>query len=383
MRATLSTALGVLTLLFVAYDVYATILDARARAGPISETLNRGVWGVARRLAFRLMRARRHHVLNLIGPLLMPALIVVYLILLVCGFALIYFPHMPTDFNVTEGMPVSKWLDSLYFSGVTLTTAGYGDITPRATAMRMVAVIEACAGFALISLSVTYLITVYRALERKRAVALSFYHQAEEGADVGGFIVHHHVDGCFYGLESALRTATHDIQELLESHVEHPIIHYFHTVEVYKSLPRVLFLTLESSAVIQSCLDAESYPQTCRHPTVRTLGVSARHVLRELVSSLGIKPRKRNNHTDGFEESRRWEKRFKATLRRLRDAGIATNPDERAGWEEYRAHRDEWESSLYRFARHLGYDWDEVTGDRDLEYAADEALEMPNTETRG
>jgi hypothetical protein len=48
-----------------------------------------------------------------------------------------------------------------------------------------------------------------------------------------------------------------------------------------------------------------------------------------------------------------------------------------AGWEEYRANREEWEEPLLRYARHLGYDWDEITGDRDLQYAADEEKKQP------
>jgi len=52
----LYTALGGALLLVVAYDVYATILDARARAGPVSETLNRVAWGTVRRLAFTFTR---------------------------------------------------------------------------------------------------------------------------------------------------------------------------------------------------------------------------------------------------------------------------------------------------------------------------------------
>ena len=47
------------------------------------------------------------------------------------------------------------------------------------------------------------------------------------------------------------------------------------------------------------------------------------------------------------------------------------------GWEEYRARREEWESKLHRFSVYLGYDWDEITGDRDLRYAADEEMEEP------
>jgi hypothetical protein len=53
------------------------------------------------------------------------------------------------------------------------------------------------------------------------------------------------------------------------------------------------------------------------------------------------------------------------------------------GWEEYRTQREEWESKLRRLALHLGYDWDEVTGDRDLEYAADEEKEEPAEEVDG
>ena len=64
-------------------------------------------------------------------------------------------------------------------------------------------------------------------------------------------------------------------------------------------------------------------------------------------------------------------------MKRLEDSGIKTRRDAHAGLEEYRAQREDWESTLYRFARHLGYDWDEVTGDRNLRYAADEEMEKP------
>ena len=380
------TALGIMLLLLVAYDVYATILHARARGGPISETLNRAVWRIACRIAFRLTRQRRHRFLNAIGPLLLPSLIVVFILLLIVGFALIYYMQMPASFNLDgEGHATSGWFESLYFSGVTLTTVGYGDITPRTFEMRVVALIEGASGFALISLAVTYLISVYHALEKKRAVALSFYHQAEEGADVAGFIAHHFVEGRFYGLEGALRIATRDLQALLESHIEHPIIHYFHPVEVHKSMPRMLFLELETCAVIHSCLDEESYPQVIRHPEVRTLEASSRHVLGELVASLKLeRGRHRGEVTPfdetPFDEAQRWDERYRQTLRQLQSAGIRTRPDTEAGREIYRARREEWEVRLHRFASYLGYDWDEITGDRDLRYAADEQMEEPEKE---
>ncbi len=380
MRTALFTALGAVLVLLVAYDVYATILHARARSGPISEVLNRVVWRAGRALAFRFSRARRHRILNTIGPLLMPSLIVLFITFLITGFALIYYPRMPAAFAVGPEAAGSPLTESLYFSGVTLTTVGYGDIAPRTQQMRLLALVESASGFALISLAVTYLITVYNALERKRAIALSFYHQAEEGANVAGFIAHHFVAGRFYGLEAALRTAARDLQGLLEAHVEHPVIHYFHPVEIYKSLPRVLFLTLETCAVIHSSLDREEYVEICNHPEVRTLDASARHVLGDLVTSLGLERRTKRRDESPFEEARRWKHRFEQTLRWLKAAGIKTRADVEAGWEDYRARREEWESQLHLLASYLGYEWDEVTGDRDLQYAADEEMERPHDE---
>ncbi|HYO64073.1 MAG TPA: potassium channel family protein [Pyrinomonadaceae bacterium] len=371
------TALGILVIALVAYDVYATILHARGRGGPVSESLSRGVWHAARFFAARLPRPRRHRALNLVGPLLMPGLIAVYLALLAVGFALVYYPRMPAQFVVATESDGGSWLLSLYFSGITLTTVGYGDIMPRTTAMRLTALSEGASGFALISLAVTYLITVYGALERKRAVALSFYHQADEGANVAGFIAHHFVGGRFLGLETTLRTATRDIQGLLESHVEHPVIHYFHPVEIHKSMPRMVFIILETCAVIHSCLDEDEYPDTTRHPEVRALEASARHVLGELVNSLQIERRPGAPRETPDEEMGRWSRRYRRTLRQLKRAGLHTRRDEAEGFEVYRASRAEWDSRLKIFADFLGYDWDEITGDRDLRHAADEEMEIP------
>jgi hypothetical protein len=370
----LFTAAGLLLLLFVAYDVYATILDASGRAGPLSQILNRLAWSASRSVAFGFSRGRRHRLLNLVGPLLMPALIVLYLFILIAGFALIYFPRMPADFTVEPAAASADWIESLYFSGSTLITVGYGDITPRLLFVRFVALVEGASGFALISLAVTYLITVYSALERKRVIALSFYHQAEEGADVAGFISHHFVTGRFHGFEAVLRMAARDINELQESHAEHPVIHYFHPVAVHKSMPRVFFLVLETCAVINACLDPEEYPETCGHPELRTLEASGQHVLGQLSSALNLGDERLRPREDAAEVSRRLRRRYLQTLRQLTTAGIKTRRDRAEGWEIYRARREQWETKLHGFARYLGYDWDEVTGDSDLRYAADDEI---------
>jgi hypothetical protein len=380
MQTFVFTTAGVVLLLLIVYDVYATVLHASARYGPVGEGLNRAVWRLGCMVAFRLTRARRHKVLNLVGPLLMPLLVVVYILLLTIAFTFIYYPHLPADFTLAQTKVETGWIDSIYFSGCTLTTLGYGDIVPRTMLLRFAALFEAASGFALISLAITYLLTVYTALERKRAIALSLYHQAGEGADAAGFIAHHFVDGRFYGLRDALKTSTRDIQGMLESHVEHPVIHYFHPQEVYKSLPRILFILLETCAVIRTSLDAEENADLRNYPEVRTLESSVRHVLEQLYTSLELErrmTRRKLLSDEAVEDERRWLNRFRQTLERLNQAGIKTRDDVESAWEEYRAQREEWESKLQRLSIYLGFDWEEVTGDLDLETASDEGREEP------
>jgi hypothetical protein len=384
METAIFTTAGVALLILVAYDVYATVLHSSARYGPVGEGLNRAVWRVSRKAAFGLGRRRRHRVLNAVGPALMPLLIVTYIALLTLAFALVYVPHVPDNFIISGPKGDPAWLNALYFSGCTLTTLGYGDIVPSTGGLRFVALVEAASGFALISLAITYLLAVYTALERKRTVALSLYHQAGEGADAAGYIAHHFLEGRFYGLRDALRTSTRDIQSLLESHVEHPVIHYFHPVEVYRSLPRILFLLLETCSVIRTSLDREESADLRNFPEVRTLEASARYVLNQLVESLELERRMRPRRPVGNEaeeDERRWRRRFKQTIARLEESGIKTRDDKGSAWEEYRAQREEWESKLERLSLYLGFDWEEVTGDRDLEEAASEPDEGPRAFT--
>jgi Ion channel len=376
----LFTGMGALLLAFVARDVHVTILHSSGRNGPLSRLLAKSIWRLALASAFRLPRQRRHKRLNSIGPVLMPLLVGWYIILLIIGFALIYYPHMPEHFSIIADATSPPWIESFYFSGITLTTLGYGDIVPKTNVMRVAAFMEAASGLGLISLAITYLLSVYRSLERKRAAAVAFYHEAEGGANVVELLANHSVAGKLSGIAPTLRMAARDLQETLESHVEHPILHYFHPSQVYKSLPRVLFLSLEICAVIKSCLDSEEYEEIRERPEVRILESSALHVLSEFTALLELEKESSRRVETRFEEARRWKGRFEQTITGLEEIGIRSRKDTAAGWKIYQALRDEWEPQLYALASYLGYDWDEVTGDKDLEYAADEEMEEPRVE---
>jgi len=370
----LLTIAGVAILFLVFYDVHATVLRATKQPGPFSTLLNRGSWWLATSLTRRLNRRFRHRILSKVGPLLMPAVISVFIVMLLTGFALIYLPRLETGFKINDAPPSNQIFQAFYISGITFLTVGYGDIVPISPLTRTLAVFEAATGLAIISLSVTYLLSVYTALERKRVIALRFYHQARQGADVAGFITSHFARGRFHSLTEALREATRDLQELLESHLEHPVIHYFHPFEVYKGFPRALFVVLETVAILNAHLDEAEYVEAGDHPDVLIAGDNARYVLAELVTSLKLQTAATESFESDAETLRRRRKSFNRTLKHLKKTTIKTRADIEWAFLEYSEDRANWERQLYHFAEFLGYDWDEVTGDRDLEDATDDEV---------
>jgi hypothetical protein len=370
----LMTTLGGGLLALVFYDVYATILRATKRPGPISENLNRGLWWAATRFTKNLSRRWRHRLLTGIGPLLLPFLIALLLVFLVTGFALVFLPHLAADFKHGE-RETGSLLEAVYFSGITLLTVGFGDIVPLSGATRMLVLLEGASGISVISLGITYLLTVYGALEHKRAVALTFYHQAKQGADVASFITVHFARGRFYDLTDSLKTATRDLQELLETHLEHPVIHYFHPLEVYKGMPRVLFVMLETITILRSCLDAQEYVEAGEHPSILIAESTVPFVLNELVTALNLEKKAGREFEPEAEEILRRRRCFNRATRELKRAGIKLRPDRAASFADYSERREQWEAKLYWFADFLGYDWDEVTGDRDLSDATDDEIE--------
>lgn len=92
-----------------------------------------------------------------------------WITLFVSGFALLYLPLMrePGRFlSPAEFAPVPS--DALYFSAVSFLTTGYGDIVPAHWLARLLAVAEGALGLLTISLSVTYLLSVYRSSPESR-----------------------------------------------------------------------------------------------------------------------------------------------------------------------------------------------------------------------
>jgi hypothetical protein len=161
----LVTALGGVLVLFVLRDMFHTLFHPSGRGG-LSWAVMRVVWRIG---------GRAPRIGALTGPLALLAAIATWSVLLVLGWALVYLPHIPEAFTYASGLQPARRsdaLDALYLSLVTLATLGYGDISPTAAWLRLLAPLEAVVGFALLTAAVTWVLQVYPALGRRRTLAL-------------------------------------------------------------------------------------------------------------------------------------------------------------------------------------------------------------------
>ncbi|MDD9208083.1 potassium channel family protein [Georgenia sp. 10Sc9-8] len=160
------TAVGVLLVLVALRDVFHTLWHPSGQ-GSISKTVMVLVWRLSRRFGGRGRQ--------LSGPVGMAAVMGSWGGLIVLGYMLIYWPHLPEEFLYSSGLNADApghVVEALYVSVVTVATLGYGDIVPTSTWLRMVSPLQGLIGFALLTAAVSWVLQVYPALNRRRVLAL-------------------------------------------------------------------------------------------------------------------------------------------------------------------------------------------------------------------
>lgn len=220
---------GALTIAVVLYDVFRTIFHAQGRGGPLNRRMNRAIWGLAR----RVVPHGREDTLGFVGPILICATLLLWVTTLIAGFTLVYFPEIDS-FLVSTGSLRTPWLEALYFSAYTASTLGIGDLIPDTSGMRLLSTLQALLGFALVSVSVTYLLSVYRELQMMRSLA----------SDVSGFLDANSVETTADldrlpadAVDRWARDVDRQLGSTLEAHFLYPLIHYFRSSDDDSALP--------------------------------------------------------------------------------------------------------------------------------------------------
>ena len=171
-----ATAAGAALIGLAGRDVFDALFHPEGRS-PLASTIMRGVWEVLGR------RGRGTRTFVLAGPAGLGLVFASWAGLLVLGWTLVFLPHVSGGFHrATAGSADSDLVEALNVSLVTLTTLGFGDVTPDAAWLRVVVPIEALLGFGLLSASISWLLLIHPALARRRSLAyeIALLRKAEE-----------------------------------------------------------------------------------------------------------------------------------------------------------------------------------------------------------
>lgn len=222
-------------------DVFFTVLHYDD-LGFLSDRLHRGIWGVLRRLTAPMPRNLRNFVLSLGGPLMIPATILLWVGLVMVGFALIYYAGMGEenfafDYNVDQSFG-----SMLYLSGVTVATLGYGDITPISPLYELMALSEALIGFSVFTMSISYVLGTYRILHEFTILDSGLYHQAEDATDPKSTLVSHFLEGHPKNLDPHLMSLYRGLIAYAAGVRRYPVVYYFHGRRLYRSMPFAFYM---------------------------------------------------------------------------------------------------------------------------------------------
>ncbi len=241
----LLSLLGAGLILFALRDIFDTLFHPSGK-GMLSRALPRPLWRGVRRFGAHYPVVR-----EVCGPVTLLAVIASWTTLLAVGWALIFWPHLPSEFVFDPELGPSVhggFVDALYLSMVTLTTLGFGDIAPTSGWLRVLVPLEAVIGFGLLTASLSWVVSLYPAFLRHRTLAheISLVREAESETGIGiGQMDALAAEQLLSNLTSQLVTVQADL-------IHFPISYYFRSsnerFELSAAVPWLLRLAEEGAS---------------------------------------------------------------------------------------------------------------------------------------
>ncbi|HEX2064956.1 MAG TPA: potassium channel family protein [Acidimicrobiales bacterium] len=198
-----SVVAGVALALLVIVDVFLTIVHPDLE-GRLAKGLQRETWRLAMALG-RAWRSHRRGLMALAGPVMTVFTFAVWIGLFVLACALVLWPFLDSYRNEPE-LGRLTFFDALYYSGTTVTSLGYGDVTPLRGGLKVLAFFASATGFGLFTGIVAYLIELISGIDERNRFALRV-HDETDGEERGAQLI----------IRSWRREDVQDLRERYES----------------------------------------------------------------------------------------------------------------------------------------------------------------------
>ncbi len=252
--------------------------------------------------------------LSLSGPLILGIGLVAWMALIWAGWTFIFAGAGDAIVDTRNAGPIS-WSERLYFTGYSIFTLGNGDFAPRDGVWQIATVLATASGMLLVTLSVTYILSVLDAVTQKRSFASGV---SGLGARSEAIVRTGWNGEEFRSLELPLNSFVSQLNTLTANHKAYPVIHYFHSEQRDRA-------PAASIAVLDEALTLLTFGVPARDRPNEAILKNARASVGSYLDTLSNAFIRPANRTPSPPE-----------LASLRDAGIPTVPD-----EEFAASLDE------------------------------------------
>lgn len=247
---------GVIAIAVGLLDVFVSVLVYDAY-GLVVERGYRVMWHAARWLARRLPAPAGGAVITLAAPVMVVASILTWMALQVVGSAALYYPGVLDGGIDARGLPRSL-VTAVYFSASTITSLSFGRPQPAEPVYYYLAAAETFTGFAILTVTVTYVLGLYSVVERAGTAWMMMQDHAlflaGRGARPGVPAEYFGGDG---GRLPALWRDSHAaLVEYMEGMRRYPMAYYFHTRRRRRSLPSMLASVGDKASAVRWGLPA-------------------------------------------------------------------------------------------------------------------------------
>lgn len=346
----LLVCVGGLVVVLALADVFLAVLYEGVGRGFITPHVYRATWAVMRVVAAPMGDVRSAAFLSFAGPIMMVLTATTWFGLLLLGFTLIAWPALGDALQSSDSRtPLDFWA-ALYYAGYSLTTLGTGDIVPKTSLLRTLMVVQALLGFSVITLTLTYFMSVYSALVRRNTLAQALHHLSGGSGDATQLLINLDPAGSPDQMKSELTTLAYRALDLLESHHSYPVLHYFRMRDERYAMSRMVVLILQPLTLLKST-SVPDHRGLAASSAVTMLWGAGTDLLHQTGRSF-LRTSQIDQHAPDDTPH------FLRTRQRLGEAGIELDPDLQRTVHRYQALRDQWVPSAMAFAELMAHRWE-------------------------
>lgn len=226
----------------VVVDALWTTLWVDGGAGPVASRLSTWAWRGTRSLLDHHRRA-----LSLFGPVLVVLAILCWITLLWTGWVLLFASDPGSLLSTRDYRTPAGWAGRVYFVGYSLTTMGNGDYTPSGGTWQVAAALCALSGLFLLTLVISYLLSLVGAVVRSRAFASEVRGLGSTAEEV---LLRAWNGHDFRSLDLTLSSLSAQLAVLTEQNLFYPVLHHFHSTDPRKSVALSLAILDEALTIL-------------------------------------------------------------------------------------------------------------------------------------